>query len=43
MSCWKAKDTKTVVKTKLKFEEYRHCLEATPLKNKISHLEKNSG
>ena len=36
----KAKDTKKcVVKIKLKFGNYRNCLEATELKNQINHLE----
>ena len=41
----KAKDTKNcVIKIKLqyyKFENYKKCLEATKLQNKISYLEKN--
>ena len=38
----KAKDTKrSVIKIKLKFEDYKNCLEATQLENKINHLEKN--
>ena len=38
----KAKGTKKcVIKRKLKFEGYKHCLEATHLENKIKHLEKN--
>ena len=32
---------KCVVKRKLKFEYYKHCLEATQLENKINHQEKN--
>ena len=28
-------------KKKLKFENYKNCLEATKLENKINHLEKN--
>ena len=37
----KAKGTKKcVVKRKLKFEDYNHCLEATQLENKINQLEK---
>ena len=36
------KDTKKrVVKTKLKFESYKNCLEATQLGNRINYLEKN--
>ena len=29
------------IKTKLKFENYKKCLVATQLENKINHLEKN--
>ena len=29
------------MKRKLKFENYKNCLEATQLGNKINHLEKN--
>ena len=32
---------KCFVKIKLKFEDYKHYLEATRPKNKINHLEKN--
>ena len=32
---------KTVMKQKLKFEDYKHCLEATQLENNIIKLEKN--
>ena len=36
----KAKDNKKcVIKRKLKFENYKNCLEATHLENKINHLE----
>ena len=31
----KAKDTKSVIKRKLKFENYKNCLEATQRENKI--------
>ena len=31
---------KCVVKRKIKLEDYKHCLEATQLASKISHLEK---
>ena len=31
---------KFVIKWQLKFENYKHCLEATQLENKISELEK---
>ena len=38
----KAKGTKKcVMKRKLKFENYKNCLEATQLENKINYLEKN--
>ena len=38
----KAKDTKKcVTKRKPKFKNYKNCLEATQLNNKINHLEKN--
>ena len=38
----KAKGTiKCVIKRKLKFENYKNCLEATQLDNKIKYLEKN--
>ena len=30
---------KCVIKRKLKFENYKNCLEATHLENKINHLE----
>ena len=30
------------IKRKLKFEDYKHCLEATQLENKIIRLEKNN-
>ena len=30
-----------VCQTKLKFENYKNCLEATQLDNEIKHLEKN--
>ena len=34
----KAKDTKKcVIKTKLKFQDYRNCLKAAQIKNKINH------
>ena len=37
----KAKDTKKyVIETKLIFENYKNCLEATQLENKINLLEK---
>ena len=37
----KIKKHKNCVIKKLKFENYKNCLEAVPLKNKINHLEKN--
>ena len=38
----KAKGTaKCVIKRKLKFENYKNCLEAIQLENKINYLEKN--
>ena len=38
----KAKDTKKcVIKRKVKFDNYKNCLESTQLENKINHLEKN--
>ena len=38
----KAKGTKKcVINRKLKFENYKNCLEATQLENKINYLEKN--
>ena len=37
----KAKDTKKyAIKRKLRFENYKNCLEATQPENKINHLEK---
>ena len=32
---------KCVLKRKLNFENYKNCLEATQLQNKINYLEKN--
>ena len=32
---------KCVIKRKLKFENYKSCLEATQLENKMNYLEKN--
>ena len=38
----KAKRTKkSDIKGKLNFQDYKNCLEATQLENKIKHLEKN--
>ena len=36
-----AKGSKKCVIKKLKFENYKNCLEATQLENNINHLEKN--
>ena len=38
----KAKITKKCVVKKLKGEDYKHCLEANQLENKINQLEKNN-
>ena len=38
----KAKCTKKcVIKRKLKFQDYKNCLESSQIENKINHLEKN--
>ena len=38
----KTKGTKKcVIKIKIRFENYKNCLEAIQLDNKINHLEKN--
>ena len=38
----KAKDTKKcVIKRKLKFQDYKNCLEAAQIENRLTHLEKN--
>ena len=38
----KGKDTKRcVMKRKLKFENYKNCLEATQIQNNINYLEEN--
>ena len=36
----KKKGAKSVIKRKLKFENYKNCLEATQFENKVSKLEK---
>ena len=36
----KQKAQECVIKRKLKFENYKNCLEATQLENKINQLEK---
>ena len=42
MKIKKAKDTKKrVKKRKLKFENYKNCLEATQIENKTKYLEEN--
>ena len=42
MKMKKAKDTKKcVIKRKLKFQDYKNCLEAAQFENKVNHLEKN--
>ena len=42
MKIKKGKDTKKcVIKGKLKFEDYKNCLEATRLEIKLNHREKN--
>ena len=39
----KAKDTKKcVIKRKLKFENFKNCLETTQLENEINHLKKKN-
>ena len=39
----KAKGTKKcVINRKLKFEDYKNCLEAAQIENKINHLEENN-
>ena len=38
----KAKSTKRcIIKRKPKFDNYKNCLEATQIENKVSYLEKN--
>ena len=38
----KAKSTKMyVIKRKIKFQDYKNCLEAAQIKNKSNHLQKN--
>ena len=32
---------KCAIKRKLKFQDYKNCLEAVPVENKIYHLQKN--
>ena len=34
------KTKKFIIKTKLKFEDYKNCLEAAQVKNKKNHLKK---
>ena len=40
MKIKKQKEQKSVMKRKLKFQEYENCLEAAQVENKIDHLEK---
>ena len=42
MKIKKPKTQRSVVKRKLKFEHYKHFLEATQFENKIIHLENKS-
>ena len=42
MKIKKQNGKKFVTKRKLKFEDYKHCLGATQLENKITQLEKNT-
>ena len=41
MKIGKQKAQKSVIKRKLKFQDYKNCLEAAQIENKIYHLEKN--
>ena len=41
MKIRKQKPQKCVSFKKIKFDDHKHCLKATQLKNKINHLEKN--
>ena len=41
MKISKQKAQKSALSKKLKFENYKNCLEATHFENKISYLEKN--
>ena len=41
MTVAKIKGTKQCAIKKIKFKNYKNCLEATQLENKINHLEKN--
>ena len=41
MKIKKQEAQKSILKGKLKFEDYKHCLDATQLDNKINKLEKN--
>ena len=41
MKTKKQKAERSVIKRKLKFEDYRNCLEAAQIENKINNLEKN--
>ena len=41
MKIKKQKVQKSVIKRKLKFEDYKNCLEAAQIECKLSYLEKN--
>ena len=41
MTVAKIKGTKQCAIKKIKFKNYKNCLEATQVENKINHLEKN--
>ena len=41
MKTKKQETQKCVIKRKLKFKDYKSCLEAAQIENKINHLEKN--
>ena len=38
MKIKKQKAQKSLIKRKLKFEDYKHCLEATQLENKLNQV-----
>ena len=40
MKIKKKKTQKSVIKRKLKFQDYKNCLEAVQIENKINHLQK---
>ena len=41
MKMKKRKAKKCAIKRKLKFQDYKNCLEAVQVENKIYHLQKN--